>query len=159
MLKYTIAIFLILFTVSCTKVLTYGATNNTKPLAHSYSSNLETAMHQTTKALESLGYEVLRKDEYRHRITTNWVPTKSDSHYLDLFKRRDYGASAGSYYQVVADIKTDGTRIKVSVSTVIKSISGKLKSSKVVEKKVLTKIDDFMRSPQIVITNVGMSER
>ena len=40
-----------------------------------------------------------------------------------------------------------------------KSDLGKLKSSKVVERKVVKRVDEFMRSPQIVITNVGMQER
>ncbi|MBU0505788.1 MAG: hypothetical protein ABII18_00820 [bacterium] len=161
-MRYLIIVMLIsilLGHVSCTKVIAYGAKNQTKPLTQSYSSNVSIAMTQAEKALESLGYRVLRTDESRNRLTTGWVATTSDSHYLEMFKRADYGGSAGSYYQVVCDVYEKGPKVEVSVSTIVKSISGQLKSSKVVERKVVKRVDEFMRSPQIVITNVGMQER
>ncbi len=151
-------ILLVLSSPACTKVIAYGAVSETKPVTHTYLSNIQTTQKQTQRALVSLGYQIMDTDESRNRILTGWVPTTSDSHYLEYFNRRDYGAGAGSYYQLVADVFQEGNQVKVSVCTTIKSISGKLTSSRVVEKRLLAKLDDFMRSPQIVITNVGMQE-
>lgn len=159
----TIAVLVVLWAFNsasmCTKVVVYGTDTATDPVTHSYSTNLTTALEQSRKALESLGYSIASVDESRNRITTGWKPTRGDSHYLNLFERRDYGANAGAYYQLIVDVFEDGTKIKIAASTVVKSISGTLKSSNVVEKEALTRIDDYMRSPQIEMTNVGVTER
>ncbi|OVE81699.1 hypothetical protein BVY03_02890 [bacterium K02(2017)] len=143
----------------CTKVVTYAKDYQTDSIDHSYSSNTAIALRQSQRALESLGYEISRVDETRFNIITGWLPTKSDSHYMPLFKRRDYSANAGAYYKLVVSISTDANKIKVSVHTIIKAISGKLKSSYVLENKFLKRLDNFMRSPQIEMTNVGVKER
>lgn len=144
---------------SCTKVVAYGVDHQTQALTHTYSSNISNAMEQTEAALESLGYKILRVDESRHRITTGWQPVKSHSHYMNLFNRKDFAASDGAYFQLIADIFSDGPGVKVAVSTKVKSIAGRLSSSYVAEKQALGQIDNFMRSPQIEMTNVGVKGR
>jgi len=144
---------------SCTKVIAYGVDHHTPAVSHSYSSNVTTVLQQAQDALKSLGYNVLRVDESRNRITTGWEPTKSDSHYMLLFQRRDYAASSGSYYQLIVDIHSDGPKVNVAASTIVKSIAGRLSSSKELENKFLGRLDNFMRSPQIEMTNVGVKER
>ncbi len=144
---------------ACTKVVTYANIVTTEPIEKSYNTSLAVAMEKSQKALESLGYEIVRVEESQNQIVTGWRPTLSNSHYLTLFKRPDYSANAGSYYQIVADISADGNRIKVAVYTNVKSVAGNLTSSKVVENKFFERLGDFLRSPQIDITNVGMTER
>lgn len=143
----------------CTKVVAYGTTVQTDAVMADYSSSVETTMESAKKALESLGYSVLDEDLLQRRITTGWVPTTSDSHYLPLFKRKDYGASVGGYYQLIIDFTEDASKIRVTAYTKVQSVSGSLSSSHVEEKKLLTRLGNHMRSPQIVITNVGVQER
>ncbi|MBF0107395.1 MAG: hypothetical protein HQM16_18955 [Deltaproteobacteria bacterium] len=143
----------------CTKVVTYAKDHRTEAIAHSYSTNIPIAMQQTQVALKSLGYNVQGVDWSTNQITTGWRPVTSDSHYMNLFNRRDYSANSGSYYQLVATCSQESHKVGVSVYTVVKSLTGNLSSSMVVEKKFLGRLDDFMRSPQIEITNVGLTER
>lgn len=158
-MKHISFLFVILFAVNCTKVVTYSTTVTTAPIEKSYSTSIYVAMEKTKKAFESLGYEVIRVEESQNQIVTGWRPTLSNSHYLDLFKRPDYSANAGAYYQMVADISEQNNRVKVVVYTNVKSVVGNLVSSKVLENKFFDRLGDFIRSPQIEITNVGMTER
>lgn len=153
------ALWLLASAQLCTKVVTYGATNYTTPVEHRYSADMATVTRQTQRALETLGYEVLSVDESRNRITAGWKPTTSDSHHFLLFDRQDFSAATGSYYQLIADLVQDGSVVRVSLSTAVQSVAGKLSSSKVEENRVLTRLDDYLRSPQILMTNVGVQNR
>jgi hypothetical protein len=144
---------------SCTKVVVYSRDVKNDAVTRSYRTDVYTAMEQTQRALEALNYKVLLVQEGMDQMKTGWRPTPPDSHYFSLFGRKDYSGNAGVYYQVIVDFVDDGTQVKVSVYTQIKSLVGKLKSSFVIEKKVLAKLDDFLRSPQIEINNVGVTER
>ena len=159
--KITALIFLTLGTPAsmCTKVITYAADHPTEAVVHAYSSNIAVAMQQAQKALATLGYEVAQVDESRNQIITGWQPSKSDSHYMELFKHKDYSGNSGAYYKLVVDVFEEAPRVKVSVYTIVKSLSGNLTSSHVVENQLLKRIDDYMRSPQIEMTNIGVQER
>lgn len=144
---------------SCTKVVTYAQQYRTDAISHQYSSNRLTALEKAKTAMEGMGLQVLRVDESRYQVTSGWMPVLSNSHYMNLFGRNDYSGSQGAYYQLVADVFTEGNKIKVATYTNIKSLAGKLESALVVEKKFLSRLDNLMRSPQIELTNVGMKER
>lgn len=153
------AIWIFVSANMCTKVVVYGKDYMTEPVVREYSVDLTTALDKAQKAAQSLGYEVLRTDESLNRVTMGWKPVKSDSHYMDLFKRPDYAANTGSYYQLIVDFKESGSKVIVSAITKLKTVAGGLKSSHVVENEYLSRLDDLLRSPQIDITNVGMEER
>lgn len=143
----------------CTKVVTYGSTNTTDAIARSYATDMATALNETQKAMQSLGYQVLSVDESRNRVTAGWKPTTSDSHYLGLFGRHDFAAATGAYYQLTADLSDDNGKVKVTVATTVQSIAGKLSSNQIEEGRFFTRLDDYMRSPQILMTNVGVQSR
>jgi hypothetical protein len=143
----------------CTKVVAYGTDSYTPSVNKSYYSNLQTVLDQSDAVLKNMGFAVNSTDESRNRITTGWRPVSSDSHYLTLFGRKDYSAASGSYYQLVIDIADSTPQIRVSVSTAVKSMSGRLTSSQVIENTFLSKLDDQLRSPQIEMTNVGVKSR
>lgn len=145
--------------LACTKVVVYGMNTTTKPLTHSYSTNLNTALQEVQEALKTLGYKVQHVNDATFQVKTGWLPVKGHSHYMDLFNRKDYSASSGSYYQLLVDMTSDGNKVNVTVSTTVKSVAGRLSSSQVVERQFLTRLDDLMRSPQIQLTNVGVTER
>ena len=76
-----------------------------------------------------------------------------------FFERRDYGLTDGAYYQLVVDIMEEGSQMKVAVSTTIKSIAGKMKTSGKVEKRILKQLKNYLRAPQIQMTNVGVKKK
>ena len=49
--------------------------------------------------------------------------------------------------------------IKVTYSPTVKTIVGPLESSGVIEKRLLTQLHDYLRSPQIEMTNVGVKKK
>jgi hypothetical protein len=143
----------------CTKVVAYGSDANTPLVTQSYYSNLQTVREQSEDVLLNLGYEISSVDTSSNRITTGWRPVTSDSHYMVLFKHKDYSAASGAYYQMIIDMTDASPSVRVSVSTTVKSVAGKLSSSEVLENKFLTRLDDQLRSPQIEMTNVGVKNR
>ena len=153
------ALFVFCSAQLCTKVVTYASKVGTDPVAHEYSTDTYTALEKTKKALDILGYEIVTVDESRNQITTGWKPVTSDSHYMNLFGRPDYAAADGAYYQVIANISQTGSKVEVSLSTNIQSVAGKLSSSKRIENDIFKQINTYLRSPQIIMTNVGVQER
>lgn len=144
---------------SCTKVMVYATSHTTDPVSKKYAGDPVTVYEKSKKALEGLGYQIVSTDDYQYQITTGWQPVKSDSHYLELFERRDYAASDGSYYQMLVTCVSEGAYTRVDVKTSLQSASGKLSSSKSLEKAFLSRLDDALRSPQIQLTNVGLENR
>ena len=151
--------FLFLTASLCTKVAVYGTDTRTDAVFKIYNADLYSSADRVQKAIESLGYTVTRADDTTTRFTTAWSLVPPDSHYMNLFGRKDFSASQGSYYQLVVEVTDLSPRMRVSVSTQVKSVSGKLTSANVLENKVLARIDDFLRSPQIELTNVGVTNR
>ena len=143
----------------CTKKIVYGKNYNTIPSKAYYSTDKASVMDALKRVLENNSYEILSFESEAGRILTGWKSVESDSHYFDLFGRKDYGATDGAYYQLIGDVLSDGSQIKVLVSTTVKSIAGKLETNGVVERRVLKQLNDLLRSPQIEITNVGVEKK
>lgn len=154
-----VLMLLILCFGACTKVVVYGTDNITKSMNNRYLASKSGLFHQCIRALDQMGYNLNEVDEDRGTIVTGWRPTASSSHYLLLFDHKDFSANAGSYYQIILKIEDQGPYAGVDVSTRVRSVSGKLSSHHLLEKKFLAKLSDFMRSPQIEITNVGQKDR
>lgn len=143
----------------CTKEIVFSKDFYTQPKTALYETDRASVLQAAQKTLEQLGYAINQVDDYRGRIITGWRPVESDSHYANLFERRDYGVSDGAYYQLIVDLSSQGSKIKVAVSTTVKTIAGKLESSGKVEKRILARLDDQLRSPQIHMSNVGVKNR
>lgn len=144
---------------TCTRVIVYAKDYHTDPRKASYSTNQVTIIAALRESLKLFGYEIHLVDEERGKIISGWRPVESDSHYAKLFDRRDYGVSDGAYYQVVIDLIQEGPQVKVMVGTLVKSLAGRLESSGKVERRILDQLADNLRSPQIEMTNVGVTER
>lgn len=144
---------------ACTKVVTYGKDFKTNAISHTFSSNSAIAMELSKKALETLGYKIENYNLESGQIVTGWQPTTSGSHFLRLFKRKDYSGNAGVYYQFNVVVTEQTTGVLVSAYTTIKSIVGPLESSKQLENKFFKQLKTYMRSPQIIMTNVSVEER
>lgn len=160
-LKFLLLIVVWHFTTAqmCTKKIAYAKDYSTSPLKDYFLVDKATAYQAIQKALENQGYEVQSMDQELGKINTGWRPVTSDSHFVKLFNRRDYGVSDGAYYKMNVDVSEENSNVKVLVSTTVKSIVGPLESSGVVERKVLKQVEDSLRSPQIEMTNVGVERK
>lgn len=148
-----------MFFSACTKVVVYGTDNITESRSQRYVSSKSELFHQCLRVLDQMGYNLNEINEDQGMIVTGWRPTDSSSHYLLLFNHKDFSANAGAYYQLMLKVEELGPHASVDVSTKVRSVSGKLSSHHDIEKKVLTKLSDFMRSPQIEISNVGQKDK
>jgi hypothetical protein len=143
----------------CTKDIVYSKDYYTQPVSQYFDTDKATMMETVNRALEHDGYEIYNIDEAKGRYITGWKSVESDSHYLDFFGRRDYGLADSVYYQLVIDLLDEGSRVKVVASTTIKSIAGPMKSSGKVEKRIIAQLKDYLRAPQLIMTNVGVRKK
>lgn len=154
-----LTVFMTLICGACTKVVVRANEVKTNAVTKNYKTDLASVYEQSKITLEKMGYTLLQNDEAMQTLETRWQPTTSDSHFLPLFGRRDYSANQGGYYKLHIESEEQGSQVEVRVSTVLKSISGKLETSEVLEKRFLAKLSDALRSAQIEVNNVGMEEK
>lgn len=149
----------VIVAVRCTRVVATASDHVTEPVVKSYPGAPEQIYSQSMRVLANMGYETPTADNAQFQIVTGWKAVTSGSHYLELFNRQDYAATDGAYYQLMVNIAADGVYSKVEVKTNAKTLAGKLTSSKRLERAFLLRLDDALRSPQILITNVGVQNR
>lgn len=147
------------FGASCTRVMVIASDHATDAVVRRYTGTPDLLYNQSVKVLENMGYEMPFADYAQFQITTGWRPVGSATHFLALFNRRDYSAADGAYYQLQLSFVPEGNYARVEVRTNVKSVAGKLSSSKTLEKAFLKRLDDAVRSPQIQMTNVGVTNR
>lgn len=108
-------------------------------------------------ALQKEGYGVASENLQGGVIESNWVPVTSDSHYMPIFGRRDYGVT-NSYHQLEIQIVPMGGRTEVKVGSRAKTLVASLKSSGIEERKILDDIGDALRKSEPPLTNLGTEE-
>lgn len=144
---------------TCTKEIVYGKDYYTQPKTAWFSNDQATVMTAVQKTLEQLGYQLHNIDNEKGRIVTGWRPVEGDSHYFNLFGRRDYGISDGAYYRLTVDLAQEGSQIKVAVGTTIKTVVGKLETTGKLERRIIDQLETYLRPPQIEMTNVGVRKK
>lgn len=108
-------------------------------------------------SLDRCGYSIATENLQDGVLTTTWMPVTSDSHYVEIFGRPDYGVT-NSYHRLDILVEPEGGRTRVKVGSKIKSLVSHLKSSGIEERKVLEGIANFLRKGDPEITNLGVSE-
>ena len=155
-----ILVLLILSVNACTKEVITAADHDTDIVSKQYAATTPADLYQkSTQVLVLMGYTFATADEVNQKITTVWRATTSGSHYLFIFGRRDYSAAMGAYYQLTVTINPVGNANRVDVKTTIKNLAGKLTSSHQIENEFFKKLDDAVRTPNIKMTNVGISNQ
>ena len=139
----------------CGKPRLFGKEMEVRPITQSFPVDAKTAFKATKDALAFYGYDVQKEDEKASTLETHWQPTTSDSHYVIVFNRPDYG-TVGAYHKVVAKISSQGNQSTVEIYSQAQSIISNRVSIGHEEHKILTKIADFTRKPNIEVTNVGL---
>ncbi len=108
-------------------------------------------------ALKANRYTLAKENLMDGILTTTWQPVSSDSHYLPLFNREDYGVT-GAYHQLEVHVVPVGSKTRVDVASRVKSVVANITSSGVEEHKVLAAVGDYLRSKEPDITNEGIAE-
>lgn len=158
-LTCSFAFYLLPFTFSaCAHPAYEGREVTTKTFSRQFTTDANQAYYAVRWALKTDGYAITEEDLQNGLVKTGWLATKVDSHYLNVFGRRDYGVNGGYYMLDVVIKPPEGGQTEVSITSHVKSIMANLKSSGIEEKKILRKIADYLRSPNIKVTNIGVEE-
>jgi copper chaperone CopZ len=148
-------VFLCLIVLSaCNKPIIEGRDLETTPLTQIFRVPADAAFDAAEHVLTALDYKVEYADKDKGVLRTGWISTTTDSHYVDLFGREDYGTT-GAYYHLAVRISSVEGGAKVEVSAPLRTIVVKMDSSGRKEKKVLAKIEDMLRPADIRVTNIG----
>ena len=140
---------------ACSKPKLYGTLQNSEKLVRYYQADPDETFRAVKQALLFQGYSLKKVDEESRSLETYWQPTTSDSHYVEVFGRKDFG-TVGAYYRIQVKVEEWNNGSRVSLVNVANSIISNLKSSYREEDRVLTKVDDFTRRRDIQVTNIGL---
>ncbi|MFH1874434.1 MAG: hypothetical protein ABH859_04520 [Pseudomonadota bacterium] len=103
------------------------------------------------------GYPLATKDEKQGLLETAWVPSKTDSHALVMFNRRDLGVN-GAYYQMIVQVVSNNGETRLDVGTRIKSVASGVKSTGIEERRILRDVKEYLRKKEPTVSNVGLEE-
>jgi len=146
---------LVLGGLACSKPALYGTLQENEAVTNDYNVPPKEAFRAAKEALIHLGYSLKQEDDKNLTLETYWQPTTADSHYVEVFRRKDYG-TVGAYYRLVVVVKARNNGSSVSITNAAKSFISNVKSSRAEEEKVFHKVDDFTRRRDIQVTNIGV---
>jgi len=141
--------------IACSKPKLYGSVQESEAIVKYYAVPPADAYRAAKEALIFRGYSIKQSDDAAMTLETYWQPSTSDSHYVLIFGKKDYG-TVGSYYRMAVKVTPQGSGSKVSITNVAKSFITDLKSSNREEDEVFIKIADFTRKRDIQVTNIGL---
>lgn len=153
LIKISTLLLLTLMLANCSKPFLYGQKQEMEPVVFSVNADLTKAKAASKRAVEFCGYMV--QEESDDSIQTTWQPTTPDSHFVEYFGRQDHG-TVGAYHKIVLSFETEGEKTKITVKSVAKSIVSNLKSTRLEEKKIASKISSFTLPADVKVTNVGL---
>lgn len=144
--------------VSCSKPLVSASVKgDIGYLSRDFAATPNNVYYAIRWALQERRYPIANEDLQGGILTSAWVPTKSDSHYIEMFGKPDMGVT-NSYYQLEVQVIPQGSRTEVKVGTRIKSVVSTLKSTGFEERKILSSIGDNLRKSEPDISNLGIEE-
>ncbi len=143
--------------LGCSKPKLFGTIQEAEEVVQYFEAPPAEAFRATKEALVFRGYSIKEDDETNLSLETFWQPSTADSHYVNVFGRRDYG-TVGSYYRLAVKVSAQGNGSRVGITNVAKSIISNLKSSHREEDEVFLKVADFTRKKDIQVTNIGLQK-
>lgn len=141
--------------VACSKPKLYGSVQESEAIVKYFAVPPADAYRAAKEALIFRGYSIKQADDTAMTLETYWQPTTSDSHYVLIFGKKDYG-TVGAYYRMAVKVTPQGSGSKVSITNVAKSFISDLKSSNREEDEIFVKVSDFTRKRDIQVTNIGL---
>ena len=124
---------------------------------HEFAASPNDCYYALRWALKISGYSLAKENLKEGILTTTWMPTTSDSHYMSVFAHRDYGVNGG-YHQIEVRVVPQGDKTLVEVGSRVKSVTPNLVSSGVEEQRVLAEVGNYLRSEEPNISNEGIVE-
>jgi len=144
--------------MGCTKpMVSAKASDDVRFVSKSFAADSAKAYAAAQWALKINGYSIASESQQGGNITSTWMSTKSDSHAINLFDRRDFGAN-GAYYQLEVHVLSENGRTRVDVGSRIMSVVANLKSTGIEERKILGEIANYLRTSEPDVTNIGLQE-
>ncbi|MBI2341187.1 MAG: hypothetical protein HYU98_00425 [Deltaproteobacteria bacterium] len=149
----------VLLFVSCAHPLYEAREFPNKTVSKTFETDANQAYSAIRWALKTSGYAIINENLEEGIVTSGWLPTKADSHYLEPFGHPDYGVN-GAYYRLEVKIIPEdvGSKTRVEIVSRVRSMMAQLKSSEIEEKKILNMVSDYLRKPDIHLTNIGLEE-
>lgn len=147
-----------LLAMGCAKPLVRASAKMMEPVARSYPADPNQVYYAIRWALAHRGYPVASEHLPSGLITTAWLPTTADSHFLQPFRSRDYGTTGG-HHQLELRVANEGPgRTRVEIVSRLKSVLAYVQSSGRQETAVLDEIGHYLHSGDIQVTNTGVEE-
>lgn len=145
--------------VSCTKIYRVAKPTPPQLFKKKFAANPNDIYYALRWALKANHYPIAEEDFQNGILKTRYVPVRVYSHYIDIFGRRDYGVS-GAYHQLEVRLTPQGGggHTEVQIGSRIQGVVSNLKSNGREEKMILGKIADYLRSPNVQVTNLGVQE-
>lgn len=142
---------------SCAKPLATAHAVDTNYFSREYAAVPKDVYYAVRWALKERGISVAEEDLPGGIVKSSWMPVTSDSHYIAIFGRRDFGVT-NSYYQVEVQLTDRSGRTLIKVGTKVKTLVNNLHSSGEVEYAVLNDVGNYLRKSAPEITNLGVNE-
>lgn len=153
-----LAMTLLCFTLSCAHPAFEAVEKTTATVSRTFETNANEAYYAIRWALKTSGYSITSEDLENGVVTSGWLSSKADSHYVAPFGRKDFGVN-GAYYRLEIKLVPDGSSTtKIEITSRVKSMLAQLKSSEIEERKILNMVADYLRKPDIRVTNIGVEE-
>lgn len=146
--------FSLLLGSSCNKAMVTGRDLDTEPVVHEFTAPYPEVFLAARQALRDMEFKVEYYNEEQGIIRTGWMPVTSDSHYVDVFGRPDYGAN-GAYYHFAIRMQDLGNKTRVQVQAPLRTIVAKMYSSHREENRLLKRVRHLVRPADFKVTNVG----
>lgn len=141
----------------CAKVYRTAEPSDPKFIERQFLATPNEVYYALQWALKVSDYPIAEENLAGGIIHTRYVPVKATSHYVEIFGRKDYGVT-GAYHQLEVQVLPAGEETKVRIGSRVKGIVSNLKSSFTEEKKVLADVSNYLRDPNVRITNLGVKE-
>jgi hypothetical protein len=142
---------------SCAKPLATAHTVDMNSFSREFAAVPNDAYYAVRWALKERGISVAEEDLPGGIVKSSWMPVTSDSHYVEIFDRRDFGVT-NSYYRVEVQLTDRGGRTLVRVATKLKTLVNNMQSSGEVEYGVLNDVGNYLRKGAPEITNLGVND-
>ena len=149
--------FLPLFFAGCTKVFRVSTPSKPHYYKQTYAANPNDLYYALRWALRTYGYPIAEEDLQNGVIKTRYVPVKGYSHYLEIFDRHDYGVN-GAYHQLEVRLVSQNGKTEVQIGSRIQSVVSRLQSAGSEEQMILSKVADYLRNPNMQVTNLGAQD-
>lgn len=142
---------------SCTKTVATAKPMALPAYKQTFAATPNEIYYALRWALKAYDYPIAEEDLNNGIIKSRYVPVKATSHYVDLFGHQDFGVS-GAYHQLEVKLVPKNGHTEVQIDSRVQAVVKNIKSTGQEEELILTKVEDYLRSANTSVTNLGVQE-